>query len=146
MVFQRAGGQGTFLKFNLPGGNGHFVLRAPELWEGPVAEYLSSLADGAKEKIGNSSLAWRPEGRLSGSTQWRGQCWVPPGSPGFRTSGSHPVKPFAARRDHRPPSTPSKCLKPTLSCHSSPLTHDCLRSWQFHVLAVSAFMAASESM
>jgi pimeloyl-ACP methyl ester carboxylesterase len=49
-VFQRAGGQGTFLEFNVPGGNGHFVLRAPELWEGPVAEYLSSLTDGAKEK------------------------------------------------------------------------------------------------
>ena len=49
-VFQRAGGQGTFLEFNVPGGNGHFVLGAPELWEGPVAEYLSSLADGAKKK------------------------------------------------------------------------------------------------
>ena len=27
----------------------------------------------------------------------------------------HPVKPFAARRDHRPPSTPIQRLKPTLS-------------------------------
>ena len=50
MLFQSAGGQGTFLKFNVPGGYGHFVLSAPELWEGPVAEYLRSLTDGAKEK------------------------------------------------------------------------------------------------
>ena len=50
MLFQSAGGQGAFLKFNVPGGYGHFVLSAPELWEGPVAEYLRSLTDGAKEK------------------------------------------------------------------------------------------------
>jgi dienelactone hydrolase len=50
MVFQKAGGQGTFLEFNVPGGNGHFVLGTPELWEAPVAEYLSSLTEGAKQK------------------------------------------------------------------------------------------------
>ena len=50
MVFQKAGGQGTFLEFNVPGGNGHFVLGTPELWEAPVAEYLSSLTEGAKRK------------------------------------------------------------------------------------------------
>ncbi len=50
MLFQSAGGKGTFLKFNVPGGYGHAVLSAPELWEGPVAEYLSALTDGAKNK------------------------------------------------------------------------------------------------
>jgi hypothetical protein len=49
MLFQSAGGQGTFLEFNVPGGYGHAVLSAPELWEGPVAEYLSSLTDAAKK-------------------------------------------------------------------------------------------------
>src|SRR6266481_8947853 len=33
-------------------------------------------------------------------------------APGRRTP-SHPVTPFAARRDHRPPSTPSQRLKTT---------------------------------
>jgi predicted ATPase len=32
----------------------------------------------------------------------------------------HPVKPFAARRDRRPPSTRAQRLKPTLSCPSCP--------------------------
>ena len=50
MLFQSAGGQGTFLEFNVPRGYGHAVLSAPELWEGPVAEYLSSLTDAAKNK------------------------------------------------------------------------------------------------
>jgi hypothetical protein len=50
MLFQGAGGQGTFLEFNVPGGHGHAVLSAPELWEGPVAEYLSSLTEAAKKE------------------------------------------------------------------------------------------------
>jgi pimeloyl-ACP methyl ester carboxylesterase len=50
MLFQSAGGQGTFLEFNVPGGYGHAVLSAPKLWEGPVAEYLNSLTDGANKK------------------------------------------------------------------------------------------------
>ena len=49
-LFQSAGGQGTFLEFNVPGGYGHAVLSAPELWEGPVAEYLSTLTDAAKKE------------------------------------------------------------------------------------------------
>src|SRR3984885_13421654 len=49
-LFQSAGGRGAFMEFDVPGGYGHFVLGAPELWEGPVAEYLSSLADGAKQR------------------------------------------------------------------------------------------------
>ena len=43
--FQAAGGRGTFLEFNVPGGYGHAVLSAPKLWEEPVAEYLSSMTD-----------------------------------------------------------------------------------------------------
>jgi pimeloyl-ACP methyl ester carboxylesterase len=50
MLFQSTGGQGTFLKFNVPGGYGHAVLSARELWEGPVAGYLNSLTDDAKNK------------------------------------------------------------------------------------------------
>jgi hypothetical protein len=50
MLFQNAGGQGTFLEFNVPGGYGHAVLSAPELWQGPVAEYLSSLTHAAKKE------------------------------------------------------------------------------------------------
>ena len=49
-LFQGAGGRGTFLELDVPGGNGHFLLGAAALWEGPVAEYLSSLADGAKQR------------------------------------------------------------------------------------------------
>jgi pimeloyl-ACP methyl ester carboxylesterase len=48
--FQSAGGHGTFLEFDVPGGYGHAVLSAPELWQGPFAEYLRSLADGAKQR------------------------------------------------------------------------------------------------
>ena len=43
-VFRNAGGQGTFLEFDVPGGNGHFVAGSPELWEGAVAAYLRSQA------------------------------------------------------------------------------------------------------
>jgi pimeloyl-ACP methyl ester carboxylesterase len=50
MLFQSAGGKGRFLEFNVPGGYGHAVLGAPQLWEGPVAEYLTSLTDAATKK------------------------------------------------------------------------------------------------
>lgn len=43
-VFRNAGGQGTFLEFDVPGGNGHFVAGSPELWAGAVAAYLRSQA------------------------------------------------------------------------------------------------------
>jgi dienelactone hydrolase len=42
-LFQKAGGRGTFLEFDVPSGYGHGVLGYPELWEAPVAEYLKSL-------------------------------------------------------------------------------------------------------
>ncbi len=47
-LFQRAGGQGRFLEFHVPSGNGHAVRDAPELWLGPVSEYLKTLAADAK--------------------------------------------------------------------------------------------------
>jgi pimeloyl-ACP methyl ester carboxylesterase len=50
MLFQSAGGKGRFLEFNVPGGYGHAVLGAPQLWERPVAEYLGSLTDAATKK------------------------------------------------------------------------------------------------
>jgi hypothetical protein len=43
-------GRTTFLEFKVPGGYGHAVLNAPELWEGPIAEYLSSLTDAAEKE------------------------------------------------------------------------------------------------
>jgi hypothetical protein len=47
--FQNAGGQGTFLEFTVPGGNGHAVRDAPELWQGPVDAYLRSLPDNTRQ-------------------------------------------------------------------------------------------------
>lgn len=43
--FQSAGGRGTFLEFDVPGGYGHGVVGDPELWQGWASAYLSSLAD-----------------------------------------------------------------------------------------------------
>jgi dienelactone hydrolase len=48
-VFQKAGGRGAFLEFDVPGGFGHTVLMHPELWQRPVAEYLSSLTSDTKQ-------------------------------------------------------------------------------------------------
>ena len=45
MLFQGTGRQCTFLQINVPRGYGHAVLSARELWDGPVAEYLSSLPE-----------------------------------------------------------------------------------------------------
>ncbi|MBO0734298.1 MAG: hypothetical protein J2P49_08290, partial [Methylocapsa sp.] len=42
-AFQRAGGQGTFLEFDVPGGDGHFLTPCKDLWSGPVGDYLDSL-------------------------------------------------------------------------------------------------------
>jgi dienelactone hydrolase len=48
--FMTAGGQGTFLQFEALGRYGHAVLNFPELWKGPVAEYLNSLNNGPGSK------------------------------------------------------------------------------------------------
>lgn len=43
-AFEKAGGRGTFLEFDAPAGKGHFILGDPELWSGPVENYLRSTA------------------------------------------------------------------------------------------------------
>src|SRR5262249_39496510 len=43
-VFQKAGGQGSFQEFDVPGASGHLVIRHPQLWSAPVGAYLNSLA------------------------------------------------------------------------------------------------------
>jgi hypothetical protein len=47
-AFERAGGRGTFLDFEMPLGQGHNVIGNPDLWSGPVATYLDARA--AREK------------------------------------------------------------------------------------------------
>jgi len=48
-AFRGAGGQGSFLAFDVPGGYGHFVLSVPDLWKLPMDEFLRSLADNRKK-------------------------------------------------------------------------------------------------
>jgi dienelactone hydrolase len=43
-AFEKAGGLGKFLEFDMPAGQGHFVIGRPNLWSGPLDSYLSSLA------------------------------------------------------------------------------------------------------
>jgi dienelactone hydrolase len=47
-AFQTAGGQGSFLEFDVPGGNGHGVIDHPQLWSVPIGTYLDSLAEKRK--------------------------------------------------------------------------------------------------
>jgi dienelactone hydrolase len=49
-AFQKAGGQGSFLEFDVPGGYGHAVINHPQQWSGPAGTYLDSLA--ANERHG----------------------------------------------------------------------------------------------
>lgn len=44
-AFQKAGGQGSFLEFDVPGGYGHGVIDHPQLWSAPIGTYLDSLAE-----------------------------------------------------------------------------------------------------
>jgi pimeloyl-ACP methyl ester carboxylesterase len=44
-AFQKAGGQGSFLEFDVPGGYGHYVVGHPQLWSAPVGDYLNSLVE-----------------------------------------------------------------------------------------------------
>ena len=48
-AFKKAGGQGAFLDFSVPGGDGHRVIAHPTLWAAPVGDYLKSLAVPAKD-------------------------------------------------------------------------------------------------
>jgi dienelactone hydrolase len=43
-AFEKAGGQGTFLEFDVPDGNGHYLMGYSRLWAAPVGEYLDRLA------------------------------------------------------------------------------------------------------
>ena len=43
-AFEKAGGQGRFFKFDMPGVEGHDVVRDPNLWSGPIGDYLNSLS------------------------------------------------------------------------------------------------------
>jgi dienelactone hydrolase len=47
-AFEKAGGQGTFLDFSVPTGPGHYVILDPDLWSGPIDNYLNSLAGAEK--------------------------------------------------------------------------------------------------
>jgi len=48
-AFQKAGGQGTFLEFDLPGGNGHYLIGQPPLWSAAAGNYLDSLIAAEKK-------------------------------------------------------------------------------------------------
>jgi dienelactone hydrolase len=43
-AFEKAGGQGKFFKFAMPGVEGHDVVHDPNLWSGPIGDYLNSLS------------------------------------------------------------------------------------------------------
>lgn len=43
-AFEKAGGLGKFVEFDMPVGQGHFVIGRPSLWSGPIDSYLRSLA------------------------------------------------------------------------------------------------------
>jgi dienelactone hydrolase len=43
-AFEKAGGQGSFFEISSPSGPGHDVYRYPDLWSGPIGNYLDSLA------------------------------------------------------------------------------------------------------
>lgn len=47
-AFLESGGKGAFEEFDLPAGNGHFVMGFPNLWSPPVAAYLDLLRGAPK--------------------------------------------------------------------------------------------------
>jgi dienelactone hydrolase len=47
-AFEKAGGKGKFLDFDVPSSRGHSLLYFPDLWSGPVGDYLQSLVAGEK--------------------------------------------------------------------------------------------------
>jgi dienelactone hydrolase len=46
--FERAGGSGRFTAFDIPGGNGHYLINYPSLWTKPLADHLTTVAGRAK--------------------------------------------------------------------------------------------------
>jgi len=45
-AFEKAGGQGKFIEFDVPSDVGHNVIHYPDLWAGPIGDYLNSLSRG----------------------------------------------------------------------------------------------------
>ena len=45
-AFEKAGGHGKFLEFDMPSDIGHNVIHYPDLWAGPIGNYLNSLGGG----------------------------------------------------------------------------------------------------
>jgi dienelactone hydrolase len=45
-TFEKAGGQGKFIEFDVPSDVGHNVVHYPDLWAGPVGDYLGALSGG----------------------------------------------------------------------------------------------------
>jgi dienelactone hydrolase len=45
-AFKKAGGQGKFIEFDVPSDVGHNVIHYPDLWAGPIGDYLNSLSGG----------------------------------------------------------------------------------------------------
>jgi len=43
-AFEKAGGRGKFFEFDTPSDIGHNVIHYPDLWGGPIGDYLNSLA------------------------------------------------------------------------------------------------------
>src|SRR5262245_6831164 len=43
-AFEKAGGRGTFLEFDVPDGNGHYLMGYSRLWSASVGDYLDSLS------------------------------------------------------------------------------------------------------
>jgi dienelactone hydrolase len=42
-AFEKVGGRGAFLEFDVPGGNGHYLIGQESLWLAAVGDYLNSL-------------------------------------------------------------------------------------------------------
>jgi dienelactone hydrolase len=45
-AFEKAGGQGKFIDFDVPSDVGHNVIHYPDLWAGPIGDYLKLLSEG----------------------------------------------------------------------------------------------------
>jgi dienelactone hydrolase len=45
VAFEKAGGHGKFLEFDMPSDIGHNVIHYPDLWAGPVGDYLNSISE-----------------------------------------------------------------------------------------------------
>jgi dienelactone hydrolase len=45
-AFEKAGGQGKFIEFDVPSEVGHNLIHYPDLWAGPIGDYLNSRSRG----------------------------------------------------------------------------------------------------